>query len=56
MDVLRLLADGLSNRAIAESLSRSERTVEHHVMHILTKLDLDSRTAAATWAIRQGIL
>lgn len=54
LEVLQLLAEGRSNRAIAEALSISERTVENHVMHILTKLDLESRTAAATWAVRHG--
>jgi non-specific serine/threonine protein kinase len=54
-EVLRLLAEGRSNRAIGEALSISERTVENHVLHILTKLDLDSRTAAAAWAVRHGL-
>lgn len=53
--MLRLLAEGRSNRAIADTLSLSERTIESHVMHILTKLDLDSRTAAATYAVRHGL-
>lgn len=56
IEVLRLIAEGHSNRAIAETLSLSERTVEHHVTHILAKLDLDSRTAAATFAVRQGMM
>jgi non-specific serine/threonine protein kinase len=56
LEVLRLLAEGRSNRAIAETLSLSERTVENHVLHILAKLDLESRTAAATWAVRHGIV
>ena len=55
MEVLRLVAEGASNRGIAERLSLSERTVENHVLHILTKLGLESRTAAATWAVRHGI-
>jgi DNA-binding CsgD family transcriptional regulator len=54
-EVLSLLAEGRSNRAIAETLSLSERTVEHHVLHILTKLGLESRTAAATFAVRNGL-
>jgi DNA-binding NarL/FixJ family response regulator len=55
LDVLRLLVEGKSNRAIGDVLSISERTVENHVLHILTKLRLDSRTAAATWAVRHGL-
>ena len=54
-DVLRLVAQGQSNRAIAERLSLSVRTVENHMLHILTKLDLESRTAAAAFAIRNGL-
>jgi non-specific serine/threonine protein kinase len=55
LEVLRLLASGRSNRAIAEVLSLSERTVESHVLHILAKLDVPSRTAAAAFAIRNGL-
>ena len=54
-EVLSLLAAGQSNREIAARLHLSERTVESHVLHVLTKLDLPSRTAAAGWAIRQGL-
>jgi DNA-binding CsgD family transcriptional regulator len=54
-DVLRLVAKGRSNRSIAEELSLSQRTIEHHVLHILTKLDLESRTAAAAWAVRHDL-
>jgi non-specific serine/threonine protein kinase len=54
-EVLRLLAEGRSNRAIADALFLSERTVEHHVQHILAKLGLESRTAAATYAVRHGL-
>jgi non-specific serine/threonine protein kinase len=54
MEVLHLVAEGRSNRVIADRLSISERTVENHVHHILDKLGLDSRTAAATWAVRHG--
>jgi len=55
LEVLRLLAEGASNRAIADSLSLSERTVERHVTHILTKLDCETRTAAAIWSVRHGL-
>ena len=55
VQVLKLLADGRSNRAIARTLSLSERTVENHVQHILVKLDVESRTAAAMHAVRHGL-
>jgi DNA-binding CsgD family transcriptional regulator len=48
--VLRLVAAGWSNRAIAEQLVLSERTVDRHVSNILAKLDVPSRTAAAACA------
>ncbi|HVL23019.1 MAG TPA: LuxR C-terminal-related transcriptional regulator [Thermomicrobiales bacterium] len=54
-DVLREIARGHSNRIIGETLSISERTVEAHVLHIMTKLGLASRTAAAAWAVRHGV-
>jgi DNA-binding CsgD family transcriptional regulator len=53
--VLALIVEGRSNRAIAETLSVSERTVDSHVLHILTKLRLESRSAAAVWAVRNGL-
>lgn len=56
VEVLQLVVEGQSNRAIAATLSVSERTVTTHVFHILAKLDLPSRTAAAVYAIRQGLV
>ena len=56
MDVLRLLADGKSNKRIADALGLGEATVRTHVSHILSKLGVDDRTQAATEAIRRGIL
>ena len=53
--VLRLVAEGLTNRQIAERLVVSEHTVHRHVTNILRKLDLPSRTAAAAYAVRSGI-
>ena len=47
--VARLVADGLSNRAVAEQLHISERTAEAHVLHILNKLGLASRGQIARW-------
>ena len=54
-EVLRLLADGLTNRQIAERLVVSEHTVHRHVANLLRKLDLPSRTAAAAHAVRSGV-
>jgi DNA-binding CsgD family transcriptional regulator len=55
-EVLRLLAEGLTNQQIAERLVVSEHTVHRHVTNILRKLDLPSRTAAAAHAVRSGLL
>jgi LuxR family transcriptional regulator, maltose regulon positive regulatory protein len=55
-EVLRLLAEGLTNRQIAERLVVSEHTVHRHVTNILRKLDLPSRTAAAATAVQAGLL
>jgi len=54
--VLRLLAEGLTNRQIATRLVVSEHTVHRHVTNILRKLDLPSRTAAAARAVQAGLL
>ncbi|HYY43606.1 MAG TPA: response regulator transcription factor [Actinomycetota bacterium] len=54
-EVLKLVAQGLSNKSIASRLSISERTARTYVSNILTKLGLASRTQAALWAIREGI-
>ena len=51
-EVLRLIADGLTNRQIAERLVVSEHTVHRHVTNLLRKLNLPSRTAAAAYAVR----
>jgi non-specific serine/threonine protein kinase len=56
VEVLTLMADGLSNAEIADRLFVSPRTVTTHVTGILGKLDLTSRTAAVAFAIRQGIV
>jgi DNA-binding NarL/FixJ family response regulator len=52
IDVLRLLADGQPNKAIAARLGITERTARTHVSRILAKLGLSSRTQAALWAAR----
>jgi len=54
-EVLRLLGEGLSNRALAERLFLSEKTVKTHVSSILAKLGLTDRTQAALYAVRHGL-
>ncbi|MCC7205793.1 MAG: response regulator transcription factor [Anaerolineae bacterium] len=54
--VLRLLAMGQSNREIAQALSISEKTVKTHVSSILAKLNVTSRTQAALYAVRIGLV
>ena len=56
LDVLRLLAGGRANKEIAAELSLSERTTRTHVSSILRKLGLNSRTQAALWAVREGLV
>jgi DNA-binding NarL/FixJ family response regulator len=56
VEVLRLIAEGLSNKRIGRRLLVSEFTVKRHVGNILTKLDLPSRAAAAAFATRRGLL
>ena len=55
IDVLRLVAAGLSNAAIADSLHVSVSTVKTHVRHILEKLHVSDRTQAALYALRKGL-
>ncbi len=52
IEVARLVADGLTNRQIAERLIVSERTAENHVQHILTKLGFTTRSQIAAWSVR----
>ena len=53
--VLALIAQGASNRAIADALIIAERTAEIHVSNILAKLGVTSRTQAAAYALAQGL-
>ena len=56
LEVLRLVADGRSNREVAEALVISEHTVARHLQNIFAKLGVDSRTAAASWGFQHGVL
>jgi DNA-binding NarL/FixJ family response regulator len=53
-EVLSLLARGLTNKDIAQSLFLSVRTIEAHLRNIYGKLDVNSRTEAVLWAVQHG--
>jgi DNA-binding NarL/FixJ family response regulator len=56
LDVLRLVGAGSANKEIAARLDISERTARTHVSNILGKLGVASRTQAALWAVREGVV
>jgi DNA-binding CsgD family transcriptional regulator len=56
LQVLCLVAEGRSNKVIAEQLALSERTIDRHVSNILTKLDVSSRTAATAFAYAHNLV
>lgn len=56
VEVLRMLAEGLGNKAIARHLTISEHTVKFHISSILSKLNASSRTEAVTLGARQGLI
>lgn len=56
LEVLRLVADGHSNKEIATELHVSPATVKTHLIHVFRKLDVNDRTAAVTVALDRGIL
>jgi DNA-binding NarL/FixJ family response regulator len=55
-EILVLIGRGQSNRHIAATLGVAERTVAMHVTNIFTKLHVVSRTQAALWAVREGLV
>ena len=54
-EILRQIAEGLSNKMIARKLDISEGTVKVHVKHLLKKLGLRSRVEVAVWAVQEGL-
>ena len=54
--VLKLAAQGKTNKQIAADLFLSDKTVKHHISNILSKLNLSSRAQAAVWATQHGLL
>jgi non-specific serine/threonine protein kinase len=55
LEVVAMVAAGMTNRQIAERLFIAERTAEGHVERIRNKLGVRSRTGVATWAVERGI-
>ncbi len=56
LDVLRLVAEGHTDREVAEALIISPRTVNRHLSNVFVKLDVPGRAAAVAFAIRQGLV
>jgi DNA-binding NarL/FixJ family response regulator len=56
VEVLRLAAKGLRNRAIAQAIGRTEETVKVHLKHVMAKLGGEDRTEAVTLALQRGII
>lgn len=56
LEVLKKIASGCSNRKISEELSISERTVKNHISHIFKKIEVDDRTQAAVFMIKNNFM
>jgi DNA-binding CsgD family transcriptional regulator len=56
LEVLHLIARGLSDRQVGEQLGLSGRTVGTHVRHMLAKTNLDNRTELSVWAVERGLI
>ncbi len=54
LQVVDLVASGLTNQEIAEKLEISKRTVDNHISNILTKTETDNRVALVRWALQWG--
>ncbi len=56
LEVVRLVAEGLSNKEISSRLKLSDKTVKNHISHVLAKMNLTARTQVAVHAIRAGLV
>jgi DNA-binding NarL/FixJ family response regulator len=56
VEIIRLLAEGLSNRSVSERLSLSENTIKYHLKNILQKLNVQNRTEAVMYAVRNNLI
>jgi DNA-binding CsgD family transcriptional regulator len=56
VEVLRLVAVGLTTREIAEKLFISPKTADHHIQHVYTKIGVSNRAAAALWAVQHDVV
>lgn len=54
LQVVELIATGLTNQEIAEELEISKRTVDNHISNILTKTETENRVALVSWALKSG--
>lgn len=55
LQILHLVLEGRTNKAIASELYVCEKTVEFHLNHIYTKIDVHTRLLAGIWALQQGM-
>ena len=55
LEILRLVITGLTNKAIANEIYISEKTVEFHLDHIYTKIGVRTRLMAGVWALQRGL-
>lgn len=56
LEVVQLVAEGLSNKEIGSRLKLSDKTIKNHISHILAKMSLTARTQVAVHAIRSGLV
>ena len=56
IEIIRLLAEGMSNKSISERLSLSQNTIKYHLKNILQKLNVQNRTEAVMYAIRNNLI